>query len=338
MRQLYAKSMQEHNIAIAGRQQKKKKGSIHKAVSTPPLQETQPYTMSNPYYNGGGHNASLYEMTSMKYSNGGSAGEDDFVAFMNEIQDIHTQLDNYSNLVDLISNKQRNYIQELDLNDEDTEYSSKQIDALVLEALSLQSELKLRIKNVQTQAAQLRNPQKIDQAEAARNKFLEYIQRYRLTESNNREQTKAQLARQYQIINPNATAEEVEAAVEDGTPNQQIFQQALMQSNRRGEARTVLNEVQVRHRELLKLEKTMAELTQLFHDMEELVIEQDQPIQQIEEQVETAQHDIEQGVGHTQKAVFSAKAMRKKKWWCFLILLIVVIVLALVLGIHFGTK
>ena len=47
----------------------------------------------------------------------------------------------------------------------------------------------------------------------------------------------------------------------------------------------------------------MAELTQLFHDMEELVIEQDQPIQQIEEQVGTAQHDIEQGVGHTNKAV-----------------------------------
>lgn len=150
--------------------------------------------MSNPYYNGGGQNGSSYEMTSMKYSAGGSAGEDDFVAFMNEIQDIHTQLDNYSNLVDLISNKQRNFIQELDLNDEDTEYSSKQIDALVNEALSLQAELKLRIKNVQTQAAQLRNPQKIDQAEATRNKFLEYIQRYRLTESKNREQTKAQLA------------------------------------------------------------------------------------------------------------------------------------------------
>lgn len=82
----------------------------------------------------------------------------------------------------------------------------------------------------------------------------------------------------------------------------------------------------------------MAELTQLFHDMEELVIEQDQPIQQIEEQVDTAQHDIEQGVGHTQKAVFSAKAMRKKKWWCFIICLIIVIILALVLGIHFGTK
>lgn len=288
--------------------------------------------MSNPYYNNGAYTGS-YEMNSFK-----SGGEEDFVAFMNEVQDINTQLDNYANLITLISRQQRNYLQELDLNDEDTDYSSRQVDALVLEASNLQSELKSRIKNVQTQAAQLRNNQKIDQAESLRKKFLELILEYRLTESDNRNQTKVQAERQYRIVNPNATAEEVHAVVEDGTNNQQIFQQALMQSNRRGEARTVLNEVQVRHRELLKLEKTMAELTQLFHDMEELVIEQDQPIQQIEEQVDTAQHDIEQGVGHTQKAVVSAKKARKKKLWCFFIIVLIIVILALVLGLYFGIK
>ena len=286
--------------------------------------------MSNPYYNGA--NSGSYEMSSYKY------GEDDFVAFMNEIQDINAQLDSYAGLVELIANKQRAHLQDLDLTDEEADYAAKQIDALVLEALSLQAELKLRIKNVQTQAAQLGSQQKIDQAESARNKFLEHIQKYRLSESNSREQTRVQAERQYRIVKPDATDEEVRAVVEDGSANQQIVQQALMQLNRRGEARTVLNEVQVRHRELLKLEKTMAELTQLFHDMEELVIEQDQPIQQIEQQVHDAQHDIEQGVGHTQKAVVSAKKARRKKLWCFFIILLIVVILALVLGIYFGTK
>ncbi|EEQ40047.1 putative transport protein [Clavispora lusitaniae] len=286
--------------------------------------------MSNPYYNGA--NSGSYEMSSYKY------GEDDFVAFMNEIQDINAQLDSYAGLVELIANKQRAHLQDLDLTDEEADYAAKQIDALVLEASSLQAELKSRIKNVQTQAAQSGSQQKIDQAESARNKFLEHIQKYRLSESNSREQTRVQAERQYRIVKPDATDEEVRAVVEDGSANQQIFQQALMQSNRRGEARTVLNEVQVRHRELLKLEKTMAELTQLFHDMEELVIEQDQPIQQIEQQVHDAQHDIEQGVGHTQKAVVSAKKARRKKLWCFFIILLIVVILALVLGIYFGTK
>lgn len=290
--------------------------------------------MSNPYYgNGNNNNAGSYELNSYKYGS-----EDDFVAFMNEIQDINAQLDNYSGLVELVANKQRAHLQDLDLTDDEADYAAKQIDALVLEALSLQSELKSRIKNAQTQAVQLGNQQKIDQAESARNKFLELIQKFRLTESNNREQTRLQAERQYRIVKPDATEEEVRAVVEDGSANQQIFQQALMQLNRRGEARTVLNEVQVRHRELLKLEKTMAELTQLFHDMEELVVEQDQPIQQIEQQVGEAQHDIEQGVGHTQKAVVSAKKARRKKLWCFFIILIIIVILALILGIYFGTK
>lgn len=290
--------------------------------------------MSNPY----GNNS--YEMGNYnKYSSGSGTGsnEDDFVTYMNEINDINNSLDQYSNLVNLVSNKQRNFVQELDLNEEDADYNSKQIDALVSESHSLQNDLKNRIKNVQTQAAQSKDQHKMDQAESCRKRFLEIIQEYRVVESNNREQTKVQAERQYRIIKPDASDDEVRAAVEDGN-SQQYFQQALMQSNRRGEARTVLNEVQVRHRELLKLEKTMAELTQLFHDMEEMIIEQDQPIQQIDEQIHTAQHDIEQGVGHTNKAVTSAKKARKKKIWCLVICLIIIAILAIVLGSVFGTK
>ena len=294
--------------------------------------------MSNPYQNSqnGYQQNNSYELNNYPNKQYSSSNEDDFVQFMNEIQDINSQLDNYSNIINLIDNKQKNFLHGLDLNDEDTDYDSKQIENLVNEAQSLQLDLKNRIKNVQTQAVHSRDQTKVDQAETCRKRFLDLIQDYRLVQARNKESTKEQAARQYQIIKPDATDEEIKAVVEDGS--QQYFQQALMQSNRRGEARSVLNEVQVRHRELLKLEKTMAELTQLFHDMEELVIEQDQPIQQIEEQVGTAQHDIEQGVGHTNKAVKSAKSARKKKLWCFFICLLIVIILAVILGAYFGTR
>ena len=65
---------------------------------------------------------------------------------MNEIQDINSQLDNYSNIINLIDNKQKNFLHGLDLNDEDTDYDSKQIENLVNEAQSLQLDLKNRIK------------------------------------------------------------------------------------------------------------------------------------------------------------------------------------------------
>jgi syntaxin 1B/2/3 len=280
-------------------------------------------------------------MSNYNYGNDYEMGllkQDDFVGFMNEIQDINNSLDQYHGLINLISNKQRNYLQELDLNEEDADLSSRQIDSLVAETQSLQLSLKSRIKNVQTQAVQQKDQTKLDQAETCRKRFLDLVQEYRLIEVNNSNQTKQQAERQYRIIKPDASDEEVRQAVEDGANTQQYFQQALMQSNRRGEARTVLNEVNARHRELLKLEKTMAELTQLFHDMEELVIEQDQPIQQIEQQVNVAQHDIEQGVGHTNKAVQSAKAARKKRMWCALIIVLIIVILALILGLYFGLR
>ncbi|KAI5965349.1 SSO2 [Candida pseudojiufengensis] len=313
--------------------------------------------MSNPYQNQRyQNNPNSYEMNTIgnngnynQYNNSSTSNynnstkqytndQDDFVSFMNEIQDINSQLDNYSNIINLIDNKQKSFLYNIDLNDEDTEYNSQQIDTLVGEAQSLQLDLKARIKNVQVQAIHSKDQTKIDQSETCRKRFLDLIQDYRLIEAKNKENSKDQAARQYQIIKPDATQEEIRAVVEDGGDSQQFFQQALLQSNRRGEARSVLNEVQIRHRELLKLEKTMAELTQLFHDMEELVIEQDQPIQQIEEQVGTAQHDIEQGVGHTNKAVKSAKSARKKKIWCLVIVVIIIIILAVILGAYFGTN
>lgn len=280
--------------------------------------------MSNPYQ---------YEMSNIKQNE-----HDDFVGFMNEIQDLNNQLDQYGNLISLISNKQRNLLQDVGVDIEESEYNSKQVDSLILEARSLQDDLKSRITSLQTPNYHRNDKTRIDQIENVRQRFLELIQEYRLIESKNKEQTKLQTERQYRIIKPDATEDEIRQVVDDGSDSQQIFQQALMQSNRRGEARTVLNEVQSRHRELLKLERTMAELTQLFHDMEELVIEQDQPIQQIEEQVATAQHDIEQGVGHTDKAVISARKARKKRMWCFIICLIIVVIIAVILGAYFGTR
>lgn len=282
--------------------------------------------MSNPYQ---------YEMNDLK---GSGSDHDDFVGFMNEIQDLNNQLDQYGNLISLISNKQRNLLQEIELNGEDSDYSSRQVDSLITEAKSLQDNLKSRISSLQLASVHKNEQARIAQIDNCRQRFLELIQEYRVIESQNREQTKLQAERQYKIIKPDATPEEIKQVVDEGSDSQQYFQQALMQSNRRGEARTVLNEVQTRHRELLKLERTMAELTQLFHDMEELVIEQDQPIQQIDDQVATAQHDIEQGVGHTNKAVVSAKKARKKRLWCFLICLIIVAILAIILGAYFGTR
>ncbi|SCU93153.1 LANO_0E03136g1_1 [Lachancea nothofagi CBS 11611] len=284
-----------------------------------------PYQQSNPY-------AETYDMQEnlgAPQHNGG-----DFLTFMNGINQINVELDHYSELIDQIDSNQKRLLTEVN---EDQELALRQhLDGLVSRASDLQYQLKNKIKTAQQQG--LSDSSKQAQAENSRQRFLKLIQDYRIIEANYKEQNKDQAKRQYQIIQPEATDDEVEAAISD-VGGQQIFSQALLNANRRGEAKTALAEVQARHQELLKLEKTMAELTQLFNDMEQLVIEQQENIEVIDKNVEEAQQDVEQGVGHTNKAVKSARRARKNKIRCILILVaILVIIIVVAVAVPLATR
>lgn len=65
-----------------------------------------------------------------------------------------------------------------------------------------------------------------------------------------------------------------------------------------------------------------------------LVEQQDETLDVIEETAAHVEKDTEAGLGHTMKAVDSARAARKKRWICFglfgLLLLIIAIVIAVV--------
>ncbi|CEP24546.1 Protein SSO2 [Cyberlindnera jadinii] len=259
-------------------------------------------------------------------------GGDDFVNFMNNIASINNDLDNYNQLVELIEFNQRKLLTEVN---EDQELATrKQLDSLVAQASSLQQTLKSKIKDAQATAGN--DSAKKAQAENSRQRFLKYIQDYRVIEANYREENKQQAARQYKIVRPDATDAEVDDAIND-VGGQQIFSQAIMNASRRGEAKTALAEVQSRHKELQKLEKTMAELTQLFHDMEEIVAQQNVQVENIDTEIEGAQKDIEMGLGHTDKAVESARKARRKKCWCYSILALIIIIIIVVIVVPIAT-
>jgi syntaxin 1B/2/3 len=67
-------------------------------------------------------------------------------------------------------------------------------------------------------------------------------------------------------VKPDATPEEVKAVVNDESGGQ-IFSQALMNSNRYGESRAAYREVQERHADIQRIERTLGELAQLFNDV-----------------------------------------------------------------------
>jgi syntaxin 1B/2/3 len=151
-----------------------------------------------------------------------------------------------------------------------------------------------------------------------------------------RSQMREQQSRQYRIVNPDATEQEIAQSVDAST---QVFQQALVNADRRGQASNVLAAVRKRHEAIQNIEKTMLELAELFRDLDTLVQEQDVKIVDIEHKTEVTKEHVEKGNVQLDQTVKMAKKARKGKWVCLCIgITIFIVMLLIALAIVFYIK
>ncbi|KAK0459617.1 syntaxin [Desarmillaria tabescens] len=290
------------------------------------------YQRQNPYAQ---QDDRSYEMNEVK---DGSATQltsgmngDSMSAFYTEISSIQDSLrtfnDNVARIGDLHSRSLNN------MDDAAAQRNAAHLDELVEDTSALSSTIKRRIKALEKQGGTGRDGQiRKQQTALVKSKFVEAIQSYQTVEQQYRTKYKQRMERQFKIVKPDASPEEVRAVVNDENGGQ-IFSQALLSSNRYGESRAAYREVQERHEDIKRIEKTLGELAQLFNDMSVLVEQQDETINNIETQAATVERDTEAGLGYTEKAVVSARAARKKRWICFFITLIILIIVGVVVGV-----
>lgn len=210
----------------------------------------------------------------------------------------------------------------------------QQLASLSSETSRLTNAVKNKIRTLDTQTARLpdsgdKNVRKT-QIGAQKNRFKETIQRYQQVEQTYRKKYRERAERQFKIVKPEASPEEVRAAIDDDQ-GQQIFSQALLNSNRYGEARGALREVQTRHEDIKKIEKTLVELAQLFQEIDILITEQGEQIDVIDQHGAAVEQDMNQGLQATNKAVDSARRARKKRIICFVIIVVIIIVIAVII-------
>ncbi|KAH6720717.1 t-SNARE [Leptodontidium sp. MPI-SDFR-AT-0119] len=157
-------------------------------------------------------------------------------------------------------------------------------------------------------------------------------QKYLQLDAEFNNKVKEQAMRQYRIVRPDATEQEVRAAAED--PNQQMFSQALMQSDRRGQSRAVLSAVQDRNAAIKKIESQMIELAEMFQDMDNLVVQQEAAVVNIEMKGEEVVDNMDKGNEQIGTAIQSARNTRKWKWWCLGICVLIIIIIVVVILIY----
>lgn len=208
-------------------------------------------------------------------------------------------------------------LQQRSLDDADSSSASsanRQLDNLSTDTMALYRGLTERVRVLKSkppqQIAQYRG-----QVDRIDRRLKSAIQQYQQIESQFRKRTQEQMKRQYRIVRPDATEQEVQAVVDDPSSNQ-VFAQAMMQSDRQGRARAALSAVQDRHAALLKIEQQMVELSQLFQDMDTLVVQQEAAVMQIEQKGEEVVDNLDKGNEEIGVAVNTARKTRKKKWIC----------------------
>jgi len=305
--------------------------ALPQGVSTdnPPTQASGGGRQPNPYAQ-----QDRYEMEDVRNSNThlapSTSSPGDMHAFYAEISSIQDALrtfnDNVARIGDLHSRSLNN------MDDAAAQRNAAQLDELVEDTSALSATLKKQIKVLEAQRGSGRDGQiRQQQTALVKTKFVEAIQNYQSVEQQYRARYKQRMERQFKIVKPDATPEEVKAVVNDEQGGQ-IFSQALMNS-RYTDSRAAYREVQERHEDIKRIEKTLAELAQLFNDMSVLVEQQDETINVIQAQAAGVEKDTEAGLQYTDRAVVSARAARKKRWICFFILVGVVVVVAIVVAI-----
>jgi len=279
--------------------------------------------------------------TSAAYGNGHGAsnGVDAMSAFYTEITSIQDAISEYNSNVSRISDLHSRI---LNSTDENTNHKNEDIlDDIVAQTRDLGNSIKSRIQSLEAQPPQPGQDMRIrkNRTDFARSKFVEALQNYQQVERDYRARYKQRVERQFRIVKPDATQEEVNSVVNDSSGgSDQIFAQALTSSSRYGEARVAYREVQDRHADIQRIERTLEELAQLFNDMSVLITQQDETINAIETQAARVEDDTRGGLEQTEKAVQHARSARRKRWICFFLILIILAIIGIAVGVTVGKK
>jgi len=100
------------------------------------------------------------------------------------------------------------------------------------------------------------------------------------------ERSRGIIKTQVQLVNPNASDEDIQKAIENGPD--QIFST----SERAKVAAEALTYIQDRHKEILKLQKSLEEVHQMFLDLAALVEQQGETIDRIAFNISHAKEDV----------------------------------------------
>ena len=253
---------------------------------------------------------------------------------MNELYDVAEDITlNIDKLFELLPSLERIHKRALDADaqsrshkelEKRTNNATKQIAKVRNDIASLDG----YISEFQSKPAQQRVAK--TQQQKLRQKFLDFIGQYQDMEFEYREKYKNRVERQLKIVHPKASDREIEEMMET-QENSQMFGQQVLQSRKFQDTKAALDEVEQRHQDLMKIEKNVIELHQLFTEMTLMIQQQGEVIDDIETHVSNTVNYTEQANQEIDKAIEHRRSTRKKMWCCCVLGIILVALIVLII-------
>nr|CDS34048.1 syntaxin [Hymenolepis microstoma] len=165
-------------------------------------------------------------------------------------------------------------------------------------------------------------------------RFQSIMEQYNHSQLEYREKCKSRIKLQLKVAGVDFDDNKVEDMLESTNPC--VFTDAVMEQTTA--AKKSLMEIEARHADILKLEKSIEEMKEMFTQIALLVEQQGDLIDNIEHNVSLTVDRVDNAKSSVAKAVVSKKKARKKKIICFIILAVVILILILSLASFFGLK
>jgi len=155
-------------------------------------------------------------------------------------------------------------------------------------------------------------------------KFIDEMKSYQNAQQKYKSDIKNKVKRQVQIVQPDATDEDIDRVIKSEGGREAIFKGAILDTQRVNDTiKNTYSKVAGKYQDVLTLEASVAELHQMFLDFALLTEQQGELLDQIEFQVNSAADYVEQGNEEVVEAIEISKKVRKKQ--CIIIAIVMVL-------------
>jgi len=203
-----------------------------------------------------------------------------------------------------------------------------QVNAIFTQAQAQGSECKKRLDNLNTENVknEKENPTAAT-TQARKNLHLKNVKDFQLSmkefsEASDDFRKSLQETTRRQLKNAGLSDKEAEKVVESGNAAQ-VLQQAMVDEN----LDDLVQEIESRHDDIVKLERQVMEVAELFKDLATLVDVQQDHIDTIEHRIDSAKVHVDKGATHVVEAEKLQKTSRKRT--CVIIVIVICVLIAI---------